>query len=66
MRYVSISFGRVCEIWENGLSVWGGIVLFGSIIPVPREVIRLIVHTQSDGSNFPQFLISDPWNNCRF
>ena len=32
--------------------------------PVLR--IRLIVHTQNNGSNFPQFLISDPWNNGQF
>ena len=53
--------GRVCETCEYELAVWRGIM-----IPVPREVIRLIVHTQNNGSNFPQFLISDPWNNGQF
>ena len=40
--------------------------LFGTTIPVPREVIHLIVHTQNNVSNFSQFLISDPWNKGQF
>ena len=57
---------RFIEIWEYGLFEWGGVFLFGIVIPMLREVIRIIVHTRKYGSNFPQFLISDPWNNGQF
>ena len=51
---------RFIEIWEYGLFEWGGVFLLGIMIIMPREVIRIIVHTQNNRSNFPQFLISDP------
>ena len=57
---------RFIEIWEYGLFEWGGVFLFGIVIPMLREVIRITFHTQNNGSNFPQFLISDPWNNGQF
>ena len=41
-------------------------LFLGTMIPVPCEVIHLIVHTQNNGSNLPQFLISDPWNKGQF
>ena len=38
----------------------------GTTIPVPCGVIHRIVHTQNNGPNYPQFLISDPWNKGQF